>query len=306
MNNCEATDAIPGAGQDRATPAFAAEPNSRQNHPCADSEAPIDPWVREFVVHLATERGGSVHTQRNYTGAIRDFVTWYHLEHKESPRWEKLERDDFRGYLRYLGRKNLRRSAIHLRFSALRSFYRFLARRGLVTTSPIRNLALPKTGKRLPEFLSRDQVIALLEAPVREWEELQKRGKDGQKHVELLRDAAILETFYSSGLRISELCGLNADDIDWDRQILRIRGKGKKERHVPIGTPALEAIRRYWNALGSAPVSTMPVFLSRSKRMSRLSPRIVQVRLKRYLAAAGLDPRITPHKLRHSFATHML
>lgn len=274
------------------------------------SGAHDDPWAREFVVHLATDRAASPFTRRNYSQAIADFIAWFRRERQQSPQWDKLERDDFRAYLRYLGRNNIGRAAVHLRFSALRSFYRFLVRRGYVASSPIRNLALLKLGKRLPQFLSADQVVALLQAPAREWEALQKHGEKAEehreKHLELLRDAAILETLYSSGLRISELCGLRADDINWNEQMLRVRGKGKKERHVPIGTPALESIRRYWHQLGSPPVGEMPAFLARQESLAPLSPRIVQLRLKRYLAAAGLDPRITPHKLRHSFATHML
>jgi len=275
-----------------------------------NSDAHDDPWAREFIVHLATDRAASPFTRRNYSHAIADFIAWFSRERQQSPPWDKLERDDFRAYLRYLGRNNIGRAAVHLRFSALRSFYRFLVRRGYVASSPIRNLALPKLGKRLPQFLSADQVVALLQAPAREWETLQKHGENTkenrEKHLELLRDAAILETLYSSGLRISELCGLRADDINWNEQMLRVRGKGKKERHVPIGTPALESIRRYWRELGSPPVGEMPAFLARPNSPSPLSPRIVQMRLKRYLAAVGLDPRITPHKLRHSFATHML
>ena len=269
-----------------------------------------DPWAREFIVHLATDRAASPFTRRNYSHALADFVAWFRQERQQSPQWDKLERDDFRAYLRYLGRNNIGRAAVHLRFSALRSFYRFLVRRGYVAGSPIRNLALPKLGKRLPQFLSADQVVALLQAPARELEALQKHGEDSkenrEKQLELLRDAAILETLYSSGLRISELCGLKADDINWNEQMLRVRGKGKKERHVPIGTPALESVRRYWRKLGSPPVGEMPAFLARSRSLEPISPRIVQMRLKHYLTAAGLDPRITPHKLRHSFATHML
>lgn len=265
-----------------------------------------DRWVRDFLVHLGADRAASAHTARNYATALKDFIEWYRQEHQQLPSWDKLERDDFRAYLRYLGRSNLGRATIHLRFSALRSFYRFLVRRGHVVTSPIKNLSLPRLGKRLPLFLSREQVVALLRAPAREWEELQKQGGDKNKHIELLRDAAILETLYSSGLRVSELCGLKADDIDWNAQILRVRGKGKKERVVPIGTPALESIRCYWRALDAPPVGQMPVFLARPNSLRPLSPRVVQSRLKRYLVAVGLDPRVTPHKLRHSFATHIL
>ena len=121
-----------------------------------------------------------------------------------------------------------------------------------------------------------------------------------------LRDAAILETIYSCGLRISELCNLVAGDLDWPQQLVRVRGKGKKERLVPIGAPALEAIRHFWQQRGYEPSGEMPVFLARATTVAPIQPRIIQLRLKKYLLAAGLDPHLTPHKLRHSYATHLL
>ena len=120
------------------------------------------------------------------------------------------------------------------------------------------------------------------------------------------RDVAVLETIYSCGLRISELCGLVAQDIDWNERLVRVRGKGKKERLVPIGEPALEAIKNYWSLLPQAPAGESPVFLAGAKKRTPVSPRHLQLRLKKYLAIAGLDPHLTPHKLRHSYATHLL
>ena len=262
--------------------------------------------VRAFLDHLATDRGASVYTHRNYAQALADFAAWHRREHQRAPAWDRLERDDFRAYLRYLGRANLSRAVIRLRFSALRSFYRFLVRRGLLNASPVRNLALPKPGQRLPQFLTPEQTVALLTAPLKELEKQRQAADRSVAAAEYWRDAAWLETLYSCGLRVSELCGLRADDIDANEQIVRVRGKGRKERHVPIGTPALEAIRQYWKTLAAPPVGEMPAFLAHENRLEPLSPRAVQARLKRYLALAGLDPHLTPHKLRHSFATHLL
>ena len=107
-------------------------------------------------------------------------------------------------------------------------------------------------------------------------------------------------------MRISELCGLRGEDIDFSGQVLRVRGKGKKERLVQVGQPALDSIRNYWQSLGRSPVGAEPVFLAKSARPEPIQPRLIQLRLKRYLALAGLDPSLTPHKLRHSFATHLL
>ena len=116
----------------------------------------------------------------------------------------------------------------------------------------------------------------------------------------------MLETIYSCGLRISELCGLVAQDIDWNECLVRVRGKGKKERLAPIGEPALAAIKNYWNLLPQVPAGESPVFLAGAKKRTPVSPRHLQLRLKKYLAVAGLDPHLTPHKLRHSYATHLL
>jgi len=265
-----------------------------------------DPHIRDFLAHLATDRGASAYTRRNYAQALAEFRRWHWQERQQLPAWDRLERDDFRAYLRSLGRSELSRAAIHLRFSALRSFYRFLVRRGVLGASPIRNLSLPKPEKRLPRFLTVEQTLALLTAPLKELETLLQRADEPVAAADYWRDAALLETLYSCGLRISELCGLRADDLDANEQLVRVRGKGRKERQVPIGAPALEAIRRYWGALAAPPAGEMPAFLAREHRVEPLSPRTVQARLKRYLAVAGLDPRLTPHKLRHSFATHLL
>jgi len=120
------------------------------------------------------------------------------------------------------------------------------------------------------------------------------------------RDVAVLETIYSCGLRVSELCGLRVEDIDFTEQIIRVRGKGKKERLVPVGKPALRAILTYWDSLLEPPGAAQPVFCAETKKRAPLSPLQLARRLKNYLVIAGLDPQLTPHKLRHSYATHLL
>ena len=268
---------------------------------------PNDKWIADFLKHLATDRGASVYTQRNYRQALLEFYRWHQDERRRPPAWGTLQRDDFRSYLRFLGRHKLGRAAIQLRFCALRTFYRLLIRRGVVAASPIKNLALPKPGKRLPKFLTPQQMADLLDAP------LKLLPTPGGRHPEqskglgrCRRDVAVLETIYSCGLRISELCGLLAGDIDWNEHLVRVRGKGRKERLIPIGEPALVAIRSYWNLLPQEPKGESPVFFSSAKSQQPVSPRSLQLRLKKYLALAGLDPHLTPHKLRHSYATHLL
>ena len=275
-----------------------------------DEPAPPAPtpdlWRERFHQHLASERGASVYTVRNYDQALAEFGAWWQAEAGSPPRWPELERDDFRRYLRKLGRQQLSRAAIQLRFSALRTFYKFLLREGAITRLPIRDLALPKSEKRLPKFLTEDQIGALLEAPARELAREQARSDTPVDAIPFLRDAALLETIYSSGLRISEVCGLRTEEYDRASRTLLIRGKGKKERHVPLGRPAAGAIERYWIAVKHPLAPGLPVFLATENSLEPVQPQTVQRGLKRYLAAAGLDPALTPHKLRHSFATHLL
>jgi integrase/recombinase XerC len=282
-----------------------------------------DKWIAKFLSHLATDRGASAYTQRNYRQALMEFVRWQkslqstvHSPQSEvqSPKsqlaivWDKLQRDDFRNYLRFLGRHNLGRAAIQLRFSALRTFYKFLIRHGAVEASPIKNLSLPKLEKRLPKFLTIQQMKDLLAAPAKLLDTQKQRKGAGRpiSAAACLRDLAVLETIYSCGLRVSELCGLRVDDIDWSEQLVRVRGKGKKERLVPVGEPALQAIQNYWSVLKQPPAGVSPVFFAETKKHAPLNPLQLARRLKQYLVIAGLDPGLTPHKLRHSYATHLL
>jgi site-specific recombinase XerD len=269
-------------------------------------EPVTDPALNEFWRHLRTDRGASIYTQRNYGQTLAEFFRWFQCERKAAPDWPRLERDDFRAYLRSLGRNRLSRAAIQLRFSALRSFYKFLIRRGMAETSPIKNISLPKLEKRLPRFLTVQQMLDLLNAPLLELAALRKHSGRPVEPALFLRDVAILETIYSCGLRISELCGLRVEDIQWSERVVRVRGKGRKEREAPIGEEALAAIRNYWNVLATSPEGACPVFLADESKAKPMYPRLIQLRLKRYLETAKLDPKITPHKLRHSYATHLL
>ena len=273
----------------------------------ANSPAKDDAHLSAFLQHLATDRGASVYTQRNYRQALLEFSRWHQDERQKPPAWETLQRDDFRSYLRFLGRHTLGRAAIQLRFCALRSFYKFLIRHGTVAASPIKNIALPKLAKRLPQFLTPQQMVDLLAAPLKLLP-APEAPESGAAKATLLcrRDIAVLETIYSCGLRISELSGLKAGDLDWSECAVRVRGKGKKERLVPIGEPALKAIRAYWELLPEMPAGESPAFFNGGKGLRPIGARDLQLRLKKYLVLAGLDPHLTPHKLRHSYATHLL
>jgi integrase/recombinase XerC len=272
-------------------------------------EPKLDSHCEQFLAHLATDRAASGYTGRNYRQALEEFTRWHQAERSAAPAWPSLARDDFRGYLRFLGRENFARAAIRLRFSALRSFYKFLVRRGVIASTPIKNIQLPKLERRLPRFLTADQMNALLNAPFTEFAELSQADKAEGKELDraiYFRDTAILETIYSCGLRISELCGLKVEDLDLPERLVRVRGKGKKERLTPIGDHALHAIEAYWLTLARIPERPEPIFWATALTPRPVAARVIQARLKGYLARAGLDPEITPHKLRHSYATHLL
>lgn len=262
--------------------------------------------LSDFCRHLEVDKNASQYTVRNYRQALVEFYQWYKQQYSRQPDWGSLTNDDFRAYLRYLSRENFSRSAIHLRFSAFRTFYKYLIRLGYAASSPLSGLLLPKSGRQLPKFLTIPQTFELLNAPIKELESLKSNADKNIDVVSYYRDAAILETLYSCGLRISELCGLKVEDIDLNEQTVCVRGKGKKERLVPIGRPAINAILNYWKLLAAPPLPDEPVFFSNPEKRAPMYPRLVQMKIKKYLALAGLDPSITPHTLRHSFATHLL
>lgn len=274
----------------------------------ASEQPAVDPLVSRYLQDLQAVRNASTYTVRNYSHALEEFSTWHQEMQGKPPSWSTLTRDDFRLYLRSLGRKNLARSPIHLRFSALRGFYRFLLREGVVREHPVRDLSLPKREKRLPKFVPADRIPALLEAPLQELRRMEDSEKKPteRERADLLRDAALLELIYSSGLRISEACGVLCSEIHIAERRLRVRSKGKKEREIPFGQPAAQALERYWNSTGHPQEPGTPVFLSSPVNQQGVRPMEIQRRLKRYLISAGLDPGLTPHKLRHSFATHLL
>jgi site-specific recombinase XerD len=187
------------------------------------------------------------------------------------------------------------RSYIRLQFSALRSFYCFLVARNRLKQDPVRGLQLPKMEKKLPLVLTQGQVTELLAAPLQ-----MDPPKNAPKWMPL-RDAAVMELFYSSGLRLAELASLDVNDLDIYTESVRVLGKGRKERVCPVGAPALEAVSRYRAA---ANVHSGPLFINKGRR--RISSRSIWLILKRYLRHTSIPVSISPHKLRHSFATHLL
>jgi integrase/recombinase XerC len=260
---------------------------NRNNSPVANSR---DKLVEEFLDFLEVERNASPRTLRIYRDALRDF-----REKATPPGWRTCGPQHFRDYLFDLMKRKQARSYIRLQFSALRSFYRFLVARNRLTRDPVREIQLPKAEKKLPLVLTQTQIGELLAAP------LTIPKSNSAPAWMARRDAAIMEVFYSSGLRLSELASLNVNDLDLYTESVRVLGKGRKERVCPVGAPALQAVSRYRAA---ANVHSGPLFLNKSRR--RISPRSIWLILKRYLRHTSIPIALSPHKLRHSFATHLL
>jgi len=249
-----------------------------------------DPLSLAFLDYLADERNASPRTVENYRRALEAAAAA--LVPKS---WREAGPDDFRAYLFALMKRDKARATIRLDFAALRSFYRFLCERKGLAANPLHAVSLPKAEKRLPVFLTTSQIDALLRAP---------REAKPEKQAPAwmpLRDAAILELFYSSGLRLAELASLDVRDVDPYNETVRVLGKGSKERIVPVGEPALEAIQQYRQ---KAKVQSGPLFISKLRK--RLGATSIWSLVKKYLRLADIPVPASPHKLRHSFATHML
>jgi integrase/recombinase XerC len=286
------------------------------------------PIIQEFLNYLSFEKRFSEHTAKCYGADLRQFGFFLSIgseaghsagEHADLSTTAHhhggvatavethtdtdidhllvtVNIDSVRNYMAYLTGRQQSKSTIARKLATLRSFYKFLVRRDIVKSNPVMLIRTPKQERRLPKFLEYEEVKRLLETPPTDtW-----LGS---------RDRAIMETLYSTGVRVSELVALNLDDVDFLSEVIHIRGKGKKERIVPIGSSALQAIQRYMEfrnkrAQNSDGFDSKVLFVN--KHGKRLSTRSVRRKMDKYLLMAGLDPAISPHTLRHSFATHML
>lgn len=251
-----------------------------------------DSEVDSFIEFMSTEKNSSPRTLENYTLAIRLFREWLG---DRFTTWRELTADHFRAYLFELLKAELKRSTIRLRFAAFRSFYKYLVHRRGYPKSPVAEVELPKADKPLPVVLTLIQIEELLALPLKL--PLEKQAPEWMP----LRDAAILELFYSTGLRLAELAALDVEQIDTVNECVKVMGKGSKERIVPIGSYALTAMQKYQSA---AKIQQGPLFLS--KLQKRLSTRSIANALNKYLQHSSIAFKVTPHKFRHSFATHLL
>lgn len=252
---------------------------------------PFDGYLAEFLTALSAGRGYSPHTIKAYRQDLEQFAAF--LEQEQMP-WVQADRSLARKYLAYLQQQDFAPASIARKLAALRSFYAYLVRVGILPTHPLRGLGTPKLPYRLPHYLSVDETVALLMVP----DPHAPRG---------MRDQAILEVLYSTGLRVSELVGLDLDDVDWGQREARVLGKGGKERIVIIGRPALRVLRAYVQQGRPQLVgerTTPALFLNH--RGGRLSDRSVRTIVSDHARAAGIEKKVTPHTLRHTFATHLL
>ncbi len=251
--------------------------------------------IARFLQYLAVERNVSDLTIKSYREDLGLLVQYLTQARGVCPEPSAITTVELRGYVAAMHEAGYAKTTIARRLASLRSFFRFGQREGWTNSNPAKPLRNPRKPRSLPHFLSTDDIGRLLESPP-------AFGVQGR------RDRAILETLYSAGLRVSEVVGLDDEDIDFAGSVLRVRGKGKKERLAPIGSFAIKAIRTWLAERKSVtpdkPAPKRPLFINRFGK--RLTTRSVARMLEKYLRQTGLDSRTTPHTLRHSFATHLL
>jgi integrase/recombinase XerC len=270
--------------------------------------------IHQFIHYLSVEKNASPHTCRSYQKdleGLEDFLksSGMYLGPAGEVAIEKVDRIAIRKYLSFLHRKN-KKSSIARKISTLRSFFKYLVKEQVVPSNPAKSVSTPKVEKTLPTTLTVDEAFRLMESPNRvsekPFEGLKEKG---------LRDRAILELLYSSGLRVSELVGLNSNQLDLDLGIVRVMGKGRKERIVPVGVKAIEATKSYLEERGMVkglrpggkafgPEGDGPIFVN--SLGGRLTARSVGRLIKKYTRHSGIFRKVSPHSLRHTFATHLL
>lgn len=245
-----------------------------------------DPLIRSFLDSLFIEKGLSKNTIKSYESDLKEFFAWCHNIHKKLP--SKLTSSSINIYLGYLFNKNIKSSSVNRKLSTLKAFYIFLYQQKLILKIPTEDIETPKIQKKLPSTLSENEVEKLLKAP-----------KD--KNIIELRDKAMLEMLYATGMRISELVNLKEVNVDKNRQVVKVLGKGSKERLIPFGDEALDSLQKYLHKRNSRNIY---IFLNnRDNKLSRVG---FWQRVKIYLKRVHLKSDITPHTLRHAFATHLL
>jgi integrase/recombinase XerC len=264
----------------------------------------MDEWIERYLRYLRIERNASPHTIRNYASDLRQFRE-YLVESAGAPsgrgsgKIQKVDQLAVRGFIAHLYEREKKKTSIARKLSAVRAFFKFLAAEHVIAQSPAAAVSTPKLEKRLPRILSEEEMNRFLD-------QLTEAAKNGEPL--LARDRAILELLYASGLRVSELVGLDLRSISFDDGMVLVRGKGRKERIVPFGSKAKDALAAYLpvreKILAEAKTSSPAVFLN--VKGGRLTTRSVDRLVKKYIRALGLNVKASPHSLRHAFASHLL
>ena len=243
--------------------------------------------LNKFLEYLTHQKNYSYHTLKSYREDIEQFIDF--LKKKKISSFEKVDYYTFLEFLSFLKNENYSETTISRKVASLKSLFKFLTGRNFINSNPAILISSPKTPERLPEFLSVEEVEKILNIPA---------GKNWAS----LRDKAILELLYSTGIRVGELVSLEIGDINFIEEIIKVRGKGKKERIVPVGKPALNALIDYIEKRPNK--KEKKLFLN--KYGKPLTERSVERIIEKYRKISGIDKKITPHTFRHSFATHML
>lgn len=243
----------------------------------------MDRYIEKFLRYLEIEKNYSRHTFSDYRADLEEFRKFI----VELP-WEKVDYLVLRKYLAMLKERNLKNRSINRHLSSLRSFFKFLIREGFLKTNPTASLLSPKQEKTLPQFLTEEEVFRLISS-------VNTKDERG------LRDRAVLEVFYSTGMRVSEMAGLSIEDVDFIGGVVKVMGKGKKERMVPIGETAIMSLRDY---LERRKKQSEAVFLNKNGR--RITDRGIRNIVDKYIHLASIKQGVSCHTLRHSFATHLL
>ena len=251
----------------------------------------------DFIAHLKLERRLSSYTTRNYKHAIECFFQWLMVLEGRPIKPNEVNKDHARSYIIEAQSKYSRRT-LRNHASGIRSFFKFCLVRNQVKTNPFHNLTLPKLEKQLPKILTKKQVFKLLKQPTLD------QNSNTTPSFNALRDLLILELLYAGGIRVSELIGINYGDINFTDASIKVSGKGGKQRISPVGHKSLKTLSRFRELHANDTSNNAPIITNKYGR--RLSIRSVQLLLKKYLNSAELPSDLTPHKLRHSFATHLL
>lgn len=253
--------------------------------------------IKTFLAHLEKERRLSKYTIRNYTRALEVFFQWLENSENWDSQYVSIDQSRLRGFVIEFQNTHSRRT-VHNWVSGLKTFFNYLVKNKQLTSNPWIGVALPKLQKGLPVFMTEKQVGGLLEGPRKLIEEEVMGEHEGW------RDVLMLELLYGGGLRVSELVGLNYGDVYWSDGVVRVMGKGNKERRCPVGSVAMECLKKFRDILGKDIGQDSPILVT--KKGKRIGVREVQRRMKRYLAMSNLPNDLTPHKLRHTYATHLV